>query len=109
MKFGVLFGAILFASKAGAAWLGGQAIYWTSGLAGSLDADAVALSLADLLARGSVSVKVSVACVLLALLANAVVKTGIAFYAGTPSFARRVTAGFVVMYGAGAVAWWLAG
>ena len=58
IKFGVLFGAILFASKAGAAWFGGQAIYWTSGLAGSLDADAVALSLADLLARGSVSVEV---------------------------------------------------
>ena len=109
IKFGVLFGAVLFASKAGAAWFGGQAVYWTSGLAGSLDADAVALSLADLLARGSVSVEVAVAGVLLALLSNAVVKTAIAFYAGTPSFARRVTAGFAVMYGAGAVAWWLAG
>lgn len=109
VKFGVLFGAVLFASRAGAAWFGGQAVYWTSGLAGSLDADAVALSLADLLARGSVSVTTGVACVLLALLSNAVVKTAIAFYAGTPSFARRVAAGFAVMYGAGAVAWWLAG
>jgi uncharacterized membrane protein (DUF4010 family) len=109
IKFGVLFGAVLFASKASAAWFGGQALYWTSGLAGSLDADAVALSLADLLALGSVSVQVGVACILLALLSNAVVKTAIAFYAGTPSFARRVTAGFAVMYGVGAVVWWLAG
>jgi uncharacterized membrane protein (DUF4010 family) len=107
IKFGVLFGAVLFASKAGAAWFGGQALYWTSGLAGLLDADAVSLSLADLLARGSVSVQVGVACILLALLSNAVMKTGIAFYAGTLSFARRVTAGFAIMYSVGAIVWWL--
>jgi uncharacterized membrane protein (DUF4010 family) len=86
VKFGALFGTILFASKAGTAWFGTQAVYWTSGLAGSLDVDAVALSLADLLGRGSVTPALGVGCVLLALLANALVKTGIAFYSGAPAF-----------------------
>ena len=107
LKFGALFGVILFASKAGLAWFGGQAVYWTSGLAGSLDADAVSLSIADLLGRGNISAAAGVACVLLALLSNAVVKTAIAFYAGAPSFARRVAAGFAAMYVAGAAAWLL--
>jgi hypothetical protein len=42
--------------------------------------------------------------VLIALLANAVVKTGIALYSGVPAFARNVAAAFVLMFAAGALA-----
>jgi uncharacterized membrane protein (DUF4010 family) len=107
LQFGALFGAILFASKTAAAVFGSGAFYWTSALGGSLDADAVALSLSDLLARGSLAASTGALCVLVALLANAVVKIAIAVYSGAPSFARSVAAGFALMFAAGALAWFV--
>jgi uncharacterized membrane protein (DUF4010 family) len=108
IQFGLLFGAILFASKAASAAFGSGALYWTSTLGGSLDADAVSLSLSDLLARGSLTAPMGAACVLLALASNAVVKTAIAFYAGTATYARGVAAGFAAMLAAGAALWFVA-
>jgi len=107
LKFGALFGAILFASKAASSTFGRDAIYWTSTLGGSLDADAATLSLADLLGRGTIAAQAGAIGVLLALLANAVIKTAIALYAGTSSFARNVAAGFVVMLAVGAALWYV--
>jgi uncharacterized membrane protein (DUF4010 family) len=107
LKFGLLFGLILFASKAASANFGRDVLYWASALGGSLDADAVALSLSDLLAHGSATVAMSAAGVLLALLANAVVKTVIAFYAGSRAFGLAVTAGFAAMFTAGLLGWLL--
>jgi uncharacterized membrane protein (DUF4010 family) len=106
LKFGALFGVILFASKAASAAFGSGALYWTSALGGSLDADAVALSLADLLARGEVAAPLAALGVLVALLANAVVKTAIAAYAGAASFARSVAFGFGAMFAAGLALWY---
>ncbi len=107
LKFGVMFGAMLFATKAASAAFGGGAVYWTSTLGGSLDVDAVSLSLADLLGRGTIAAPAAAIGVLLALLANAVFKTAIALYAGTSSFARSVAAGFVAMLAVGAALWYL--
>jgi uncharacterized membrane protein (DUF4010 family) len=107
LKFGALFGAILFAGKAALSAFGGGAIYWTSALGGSLDVDAAALSLVDLLLRGAIAAPVGAAAVLLALLANAAVKTAIAFYAGTPSFARSVAGGLLAMLAVGGAFWGL--
>ncbi len=105
IQFGVLFGAILFATKAANAAFGGGAVYWTSALGGALDVDAVALSMSDLLGRNAIAAPSAAAGVLLALLANAIFKTGIAFTAGTPRFARRVAGGFVAMLIAGLALW----
>jgi uncharacterized membrane protein (DUF4010 family) len=106
LKFGALFGAILFAGKAAAAAFGSGAVYWTSALGGSLDVDAVSLSLADLLGEGAIAAPVATAGVLLALLANAVIKTAIAAYAGDRSYARNVAAGFAAMFAAGLPLWY---
>ena len=107
LTFGVMFGAILFAGKAASAAFGSDAVYWTSTLGGSLDADAVALTLADLLSRGAIAAPVGAVAVLLALFANAVVKTALALYAGTSSFARGVAGGFLAMLAVGAALWYL--
>ncbi len=105
LKFGALFGAILFAGKATASVFGSGAMYWTSALGGSLDTDAVSLSLADLLGQGTIPVSVAAAGVLLASLANAVVKTAIAASAGDRSYARYVAIGFAAMFAAGFPLW----
>jgi len=106
LKFGALFGVILFAGKAAAAAFGSGALYWTSALGGSLDVDAVSLSLADLLTRGTIAAPVAAAGVLLALFANALIKTAIAVYAGASSYARSVAVGFGAMFAAGLVLWY---
>jgi uncharacterized membrane protein (DUF4010 family) len=106
LQFGALFGAILLASRAAAAAFGSGGVYWTSAFGGALDVDAVSLSLADLLTRGTVAEPSRAAGgVLLALLANAVLKTGLAYTAGTPAFARRVAANFAAMLLAGGALW----
>jgi uncharacterized membrane protein (DUF4010 family) len=107
LQFGVLFGVILLASRAAAAMFGSGALYWTSALGGSLDVDAVSLSLSDLISRGGLDTGLAALCVLLALLANAVVKLAISFYAGGASFGRSVAVGFAAMFAAGAAFWLL--
>jgi uncharacterized membrane protein (DUF4010 family) len=106
LKFGALFGAMLFAGKAAASAFGAGALYWTSALGGSLDVDAVALSLTELLAQGTITAPVAAVGVLLALFANAVIKTAIAVYAGATSFARSVAVGFGAMFATGLALWY---
>jgi uncharacterized membrane protein (DUF4010 family) len=101
LKFGAMFTIILLAGKAAAAELGTDAIYWTSVIAGSIDVDAVVVTVCDLLKGGQTSTGVASAAVLLALGANAVLKTGISFYAGTRAFGWRVLLAFAVMFAAG--------
>jgi uncharacterized membrane protein (DUF4010 family) len=101
LKFGALFAGILFATKAAAIGVGGNAVYWASALGGSLDVDSVSVSVADLLSGGKATLPVAFAAVMLALGTNAVLKTSIAFFGGGARFGWRVAAGFVAMFGAG--------
>jgi uncharacterized membrane protein (DUF4010 family) len=105
LKFGAMFTAILLAGKAAAAELGAGALYWTSVIGGSIDVDAVAVTMCDLVRDGQAALGVAGAAVMLALASNAVVKTGLAFYAGTRAFGWRVGVTFAVMLAAGAVVW----
>jgi uncharacterized membrane protein (DUF4010 family) len=107
LTFGALFSAIVFLSKAASAALGGVAVYWVSALGGSVDVDAVVLSSSSLVRGGVVGVGAAEASILLGLLANAVVKSLIAAYAGTTGLALRLAGAFVVMFGVGALAWLL--
>jgi uncharacterized membrane protein (DUF4010 family) len=101
LQFGVLFAVILFATKSASEAFGSGAVYWTSTLGGALDVDAVALSMADLLARNAIDAPGSATAVLLALLANAILKAVVACLTGTAAFGRRVVLGFAAMLVAG--------
>jgi len=105
LKFAAILLAIILLTKAAAAQFGSGAIYWTSLLGGSVDADAAVVSLSDLVRLGSVPPESARLGVMLALAGNAVIKTVIAAHAGTRGFARRVAAGFAIMFGAGFATW----
>ncbi len=105
LKFGAVFTVILFAGRAAASAFGSRGLLWTSAAGGGLDADAVVVSVSALLGRGEVPISTGVVAIALALAANAMVKSGIALYVGPVSYAARVAAGFIVMFGAGALAW----
>lgn len=108
LKFGGLFAMILLASKAAAAMFGGGAVYLTGALAGALDVDAVAVAAAELVGGARIPAAAGALSVILALLANALVKSAIAVSTAPGAFARRLGASFAVMFGAGAAAWLLA-
>ncbi|MEN6534739.1 MAG: DUF4010 domain-containing protein [Bryobacteraceae bacterium] len=109
LKFGAVFAAIVFLSKAAAAMFGGGTVYLTSAIGGSVDADAVVLSVAGLVTSGGVAVGIGSVSVLIALAMNGVIKTAIAFYAGTRPFAWKLAGGFAAMFGSGWLTLWMTG
>ena len=108
LQFGALFSVILFLGKAAAAALGSGGIYLVSVLGGSADVDAVVLSSSDLLRAGAIPAAAAQPAILLALIANAVVKTLIAGCAGSARLAFRLAGAFALIFAAGALAWWIA-
>ncbi|MCC6858334.1 MAG: DUF4010 domain-containing protein [Bryobacterales bacterium] len=105
LKFGALFAAMVFLSKAGLALAGQQAVLWVAALGGSVDADAAIVAAAQLLGNASISPAMAAGAVLLALATNALLKIAIAGYAGNRIFARRLALAFAAMFGAGALLW----
>jgi uncharacterized membrane protein (DUF4010 family) len=95
LKFGFLFTAIMFASRAAAAELGSQGLLLTSFLGGSVDVDAVAVTLAGLV---GINLQAAALGVMVAVVANGLLKTGLAFSAAGFGFARRVAVAFAVLY-----------
>jgi uncharacterized membrane protein (DUF4010 family) len=103
LKFGAVFAVVMFISKAAAEEFGGQGLYGASAIAGTMDADAVTVSAASLHSSGSVSILTATGAILLALFMNAVLKTGLAAYAGGFGYGWRIAVGFLFMFGAGAL------
>lgn len=104
LRFGALFALIQLGSR----WaysIVGSASAFTTIVAGALDVDAIGISLAEFNLEGRLSPNDALVNILLALAANAVVKTGIAWFGGGPSFALRLALSFLVMLlgGAGAM------
>ena len=101
LEFGGIFAAILLIGRAAAARLGGGSAYWTSAIGGTVNVDAVSVTLADLLRGGQIALRTGVAGVLVAWIANAVLKSILATTGGSARFGWRVTLGFLVMGAAG--------
>ena len=82
IRFGVLFGVVTFAAKAAQVWLGDAGLYLAGALAGLTDVDAIALSMAQLAQSEPASVHVAARTILIAVLANTLVKGGMAVFMG---------------------------
>jgi uncharacterized membrane protein (DUF4010 family) len=107
LRFGALFAAVVFLSKAATATLGTGAFYWTSLLGGLVDVSTVIAPAAELLRNQSLPLATAEIAVLLALAANAVQKILVALSAGTRQFAWRVTAVFALWAAVGAGTWFI--
>ena len=108
IRFGLLFGVILLASKAATVYLGDRGLYAAAGLAGSTDVDAITLSTAKL-AREGLDAQVAAFAILIAVAANTVVKTGLAIGLGGRALGRRATvigASIIVAGALGLAATW---
>jgi uncharacterized membrane protein (DUF4010 family) len=104
IKFGLLFAAVRFLARAADAVYGSSGVLASSAAGGSIDVDAIIFSVAGLFRENRLPAGPAVAAILLALAANALVKTALAWYAAGARFARHVGAGFALMFSA-ALAW----
>lgn len=95
IKFGLIFGAILFISKAAQVYMGNSGIYLTSLLAGLADVDAIALSITSL-TRSGLSINMAASSILIAFLANSFVKTFISLTMGSSELRKSILPGAVL-------------
>jgi uncharacterized membrane protein (DUF4010 family) len=100
VKFGLLFGVVLFVSKAATIYLGDNGTYVAGLLAGTTDVDAITLSMANLANEG-LSARVAATTIMLGTVSNTVVKAGLAIAIGGWVFGRRVAVAFLFVFAAG--------
>jgi uncharacterized membrane protein (DUF4010 family) len=102
IKFGVLFGIIIVVARAAQFFFGTAGVYVSSFLTGLTEVDAITLSLSKL-EQGSLVPAVAVHGIIIATLANTVVKALISA-TGAPSLRRQAIPVFAAMLGAGILA-----
>ena len=90
VKFGLLFGVVVFVAKAAQVYLGEAGLYLAAAVAGLTDVDAITLAMADLARNEAQALEVAARAIVIAALANTLVKSGIAAGLGSHEL-RRVT------------------
>lgn len=106
IQFGLLFAAVRFLARAADALYGSSGVLASSAAGGSVDVDAILFSLAGLFRDARIDAQTAVRAMLVALAANAAVKTALAWRFAGPRFGRQVAAAFLLMFSAAAA--WLA-
>jgi uncharacterized membrane protein (DUF4010 family) len=90
IKFGLLFGGVTFVAKAAEVYLGDAGLYLAGALAGLTDVDAISLSMANLAKSSPDALGVAARTVLIAVLANTLVKGGMSVFMGAPEMRKRM-------------------
>jgi uncharacterized membrane protein (DUF4010 family) len=106
VRFGALLAAIMLLSRAVPAWLGDQGLLLLAAISGAADVDAITLSVSRLV-DGGLAPTVAALAILIAVLANTIVKAGIAAFGGGAALGWRLGLTFVAGAVAGAVAFGL--
>ncbi len=101
LKFGLIFAAIIFVSRAAQHYLGDSGVFIAAGLAGLTDVDAITLSMANLSRGGSVSESTAAVSILIAVVVNTIVKAGIAISLGALALRRYTIPGFAAVLATG--------
>ncbi len=101
-RFGIVFAAILLATKAADHYLGDRGLYLASALGGTTDVDAVTLSAARL-ASETIAAHAAIIAILIAISVNTIVKSSLALALGTRALGKRAFAvGALTIAGAAA-------
>ena len=90
IKFGLLFGVVVLIAKAAQVYLGNAGLYLAAGIAGLTDVDAITLAMADLAKTDATSVAISARAIVIAVMSNTLVKSGMAIGLGSAEL-RRIT------------------
>lgn len=101
LAFGLIFAVVLLVSEYANELLGTSGVYATAFLSGLADVDAMTITLSRLAAEGTVSTDVATTGIVIAAIANTLVKGGLALVLGSPRLGRLVAVvlGAVVVTG----------
>lgn len=103
LKFGVLFGLILFLSRFMTDIYGDKGFYVTSVFSGIIDMDAIVVSAANLTKNG-VAVTTAAMAIIIAIVTNVIAKGGMFALLGNKKVAIRLIFSFLVMVACGGAA-----
>jgi uncharacterized membrane protein (DUF4010 family) len=105
IKFGLLFVVILLVSKVAQVYLGNTGVYLSSFVSGLADVDAIALSMAKLSRPGAgVAPVVAAQAIVLAAVANTLLKGSIVIFAGSTGLRKAILPGFILILATGVIA-----
>ena len=90
IKFGALFGMVTIVAKAAETYLGATGLYLAGALAGLTDVDAISLSMANLAKSNPESLIIAARTIVIAVIANTLVKAGMAAFMGAPALRRTI-------------------
>jgi uncharacterized membrane protein (DUF4010 family) len=104
IKFGLLFGIVVFVAKAAQVYLGDAGLYLAAGVAGLSDVDAITLAMADRARDDAQNLDVAARAIVIAVLANTLVKSGLAASLGSAELRRLTLPISAALFAAGALA-----
>lgn len=90
LKFGLIYAVVLVAARAAQEYLGDAGVYLSSAAAGLVDLNAISLSLARMAVRGRVALELAAQGLVIAAVANTLVKGGIVLTAGAAALRRAL-------------------
>lgn len=100
ITFGVLYAVILVVANAAKSQFGDAGVYVSSFASGLADVDAITLTMAELSREGSVAVPTATRAIVLAAVANTLVKGGIVLVMGSRALRPYILPGTALMLGA---------
>ena len=90
IQFGLLYAVVVFAVKMAGVWFGGGGLVIASFLSGLTDLDAISLSLSSLLRDAQIAPALAAQGVVLAAVANSIMKAGLAASLGDAALRQKV-------------------
>jgi uncharacterized membrane protein (DUF4010 family) len=100
--FALLYAGVVLATRTAEAWWGSEGLLATAAISGATDVDALTLT-ASRLERGGLAQGVLADAVVVGIVSNSLVKTGIAFALGSRAYAVRVGIALLATAAAGGV------
>jgi uncharacterized membrane protein (DUF4010 family) len=97
IKFGLLFGIVTVVAKAAQTYLGATGLYLAGAVAGLTDVDAISLSMANLAKTNPENLVAAARTIVIAVLANTLVKAGMAVFMGAPALRRTIVSATVLL------------
>ncbi|MEF8785386.1 MAG: MgtC/SapB family protein [Haloarculaceae archaeon] len=97
LLFGAIFAVVLLVSESANEWFGSSGIYVTAFVSGLADVDAMTLTLSQLAAEGTVSTAVATTGIVIAAIANTLVKAALAWLLGSRRLGKLVSLVLVVV------------
>ena len=103
IKFGLLFGVVMVLARVAESYLGAAGLYLAGAVAGLTDVDAISLSMANLSLISADSLTIAERTIVIAVISNTLVKSGIGLFLGAPPLRRKMLWATLIISAAGAV------